>query len=135
MTEQTRLDPQHIMNLEPGPELNAHITEWFDALKLDNVDTKQAWSNNPFARFTLMELIGDHIGSFGIMVYQDAPPIISEMATIGEEYDCVMVFTDDWNESLAKAMLLYVNDHRGDFMHPKFQAAMDAAPKRPEVLQ
>lgn len=117
-----------IMNLEAGPELDGHVTAYLQ--EIDDEIKSKAWSSDRIAQCELLALIGTIQFVAGIMIMGDAPKIISEMATIGEEGDNVSVFGSEWGESLCKALLLYVIGCRGDYFAPEWEQKASGAKKR-----
>jgi hypothetical protein len=136
MTEISRTD-QQIMQLKPGQELDqlveSVISEYvtIDYGCCSNPNQTTQWSRKENEALDLWRIIDEHITAVGIMRSSiESPNIISQLATVGEEDDAVFVYTSSWAESLCKAVVLYEQGYRGDYLHPEWVKAQKDAPKR-----
>ncbi len=121
------ITPTQLMTMQPGPELDEAVSEELGHFVVTKVG---AWSTDPVAALKLMDLVHEHVNDVGIMRTIDGPEIINQFATIGEEGEATIVFTNSWMESLSKAFILYRYGFTGEYFDPRFQEKMQNASKR-----
>ncbi|GIO36997.1 hypothetical protein J41TS12_18580 [Paenibacillus antibioticophila] len=125
------MDAETIMNLAPGPEMNKLVRDALAEYEESEYEQEMKWSEDNAAALELWKLIDCYCHCVCLAkLGTDIPPIISQMASIGEEGHRVTVYVGDWREALCKAFLLWENGKSGDFMHPNWEQAMKSAPER-----
>lgn len=126
------MNREQILSMIPGPELDALVIKEIDNLVSMEVDFG-AVSTDDIAALKLrgeLTILGLYICNIR---FGDLPKLISEGCIITDDEDdskSVNFASSSFAESMAKAFLLFVNEHYGEHLHPEFAIKVDSASVR-----
>lgn len=124
------MNKEQILSLTPGPEMEGLIINEIKKLVGEKIE---------IGPFTTDELVAmkfrDELALLGFNIcnikYSNLPNVISEGCIIQDEEDeskWVLYATSSFAESMSVGFLLYVNDHYGEHLPPKFTEKMKKSP-------